>query len=83
VPKYDIRLSVWLTTAMAADVDDWRRVHPAPPTRPEAIRQLAEAGLHVFSPEMIDSLDRWARDQPDNPDWPEAARRLLIEVLRR
>jgi hypothetical protein len=82
VPKFTIRINVWLTSEMADELDDWRRVHQNPPTRPEALRQLAEAGLQVFSPETIRALEAWAATQNDAPAWPEAARRLLAKALR-
>ena len=79
--KYDVRITVWVTEAMAKAMDQWQRDRRVLMTRPEAMRQLAEAALVAFTPEMIQALTAWAASQPDQPDWPEAARRLLVQAL--
>ncbi len=82
VPKFDLRCNVHITAEMAEKLDEWRRNRKRLPTRPEALRELADAGLTVFPAERIRALEAWAARQPDKPDWAEAAARLLDKALK-
>lgn len=64
-------------------VDQWRREHPDLPSRPLAIKELAEGQLDVREAlkGIAARIDGWRGNQPDHPGLGEALRRLVEQRL--